>query len=722
MIGRRFSGRSKHPDMTPGPVGVFLKGVAVAMFLLVAVPGFAPAAEAPRRITVLVQPGKADQVAAQLSRGALRVVRRQGRRLEVVASPARAAAFADLPGVASAGESTTSFADEVVGEGVQRSGAAPMIEIGNGGRGLTIAVVDLGFGASLAARQAAKELPPSSRLELVSFDPVKGIAGANAYGNATNHGELVAQTVYDFAPNARYIFVSYHTEADFLAATDWLAKRRPDIVVHSNSFIEGPFDGTGPEAQAVDRAAAAGILWFNSAGNYAELHWAGPWADVDGDTVLDLGAGGVFERQAGAPITFAVSWSAPPGEPPTDLDLILESQLPDGSWAAVRSSTDSQAAGARPSERFVGYVPQAQGIFRVRVVHVSGPEPVGTITLFSREVPLAQLGGSSVSSVPTPGDAAGSISVGAVDWRGNTLKSYSSQGPTLDGRAKPDVVAPTNTRVLGPSGPRSVGGTSNAAPNAAGVAAVLLAAQRVAKIPFSYDVVRATLESTALDLGEPGPDPAFGQGRVRAEVDPPELALVSPLPGAAVKGSVRMQPLVTDDSGVAQWSVKIDGSPVATRRLPVGSVVVNTRTLGDGLHTVEVGARDMPGNAGQGIYTIEVDNTRPDLLFRRVEVGTRRTPVADERAPAPTPGTKPSPRRVTLVVSAEDGGRRPMRLDLRVTDSKRRTVGRRSFATRSTLTRRIVLGRLEPGRYRAAIELTDAAGNVRKAGRVIVVR
>lgn len=699
-----------------------LVGAAATIAAALVMSASAVAAEQPRRVSVLAEPGQTAKVAAQLSKGALRVVRRDGRRLEVVASPSRAASFENLSGVASVGEAPTAFADEVVGEGVQRSGAAPMIEVANGGRGLTIAVVDLGFGVSLAARQAAGELPPASRLQLVSFDPVKGIAGSNAYGNATNHGELVAQTVYDFAPKARYIFVSYHTEADFLAAADWLVARRPDIVVHSNSFIEGPFDGTGPEAQAVDRAAAAGILWFNSAGNYAELHWAGPWADTDGDSVLDLGAGGVFERQAGAPVTFALSWSVPPGEMPTDLDLVLENQLPDGTWSAVRSSTDSQATGARPSERFVGYVPQALGLFRVRVMHVSGPEPVGTISLFSREVPLGPLGGSTVSSVPTPGDAAGSISVGAVDWRGNTLKDYSSQGPTLDGRPKPDLVAPTNTRILGPSGPRAVGGTSNAAPNAAGVAAVLLAAQRAAKIPFSYDAIRSTLESTALDLGEPGPDLAFGYGRVRAEVDPPELSLISPAPGAAVRGSIRVQPLVSDDSGVAQWTLKVDGTAVATRRLPVGAVVVNTRSFGDGIHTIEVGARDMPGNAGVGTYAIEVDNTRPDLVVEDVEVAGRRTPVAAEKDPAPAKDNPKPPRRVTLVVSAEDEGRRPMRVDLRVTDAKRRVVVKRGFATRSVASRRIVLGRLAPGRYRAAFIVTDAAGNVRTLTRRIAVR
>jgi Subtilase family len=688
---------------------------AVLVGLLVSA-GPSAAADAPRRLTVIAAPGDTARVAAQLKKSALRVVRRKGRLLEVVATPGRASSLARLDGVVSVAESPVAFADEVVGEGVVRSGAAPMIDVANGGQGLTIAVVDLGFGASLAARQAARELPPAARLQLVPFDPVKGIAGANAYGNATNHGELVAQTVFDFAPRARYIFVSYHSEADFVAAVDWLTVRRPDIVVHSNSFIEGSFDGQGPEARAVDRAAAAGILWFNSAGNYAENHWSGEWTDANGDGALDLGADGAFERPAGSPITFALSWSDAAGEIPPDLDLVLEVQSPDGSWTPVRSSTDVQVAGARLSERFVGYVPPAQGIFRVRVIHAAGPVPIGPITLFSREIALAPFGGSSISSVPTPGDAAGSITVGAVDWRGNTLKSYSSQGPTLDGRSKPDIVAPTNTRVLGPSGPRSVGGTSNAAPNAAGVAAVILASQRAAKIPFSYDAVRATLEQTSLDLGDSGRDTSFGYGRVRAEADPPEIDLVSPLAGSVVRGEIRLQPLVADDSGVAEWTVRVDGTPFATRRLPIGSVRIRTRSLGDGMHTVTVGARDMPGNVGEGTFSLEVDNTRPDLAVRSVEMPRRRPAVAATPAPAA------QPRRVAVVVSAEDGGRRPMRLELRLSSREDGVIVRRGFALRSTLSRRIPMGRLQPGRYRLALDLIDAAGNTRSRSRVFIVR
>ena len=192
-------------------------------------------------------------MAQGLAKGGLRIQRRDGRRFQVVAAPSRATALARLPGVAGARESTTAFGDDVqVSQGLERQGADVLGKVADGGAGLTIAVIDLGFGQNLARLQTLGEIPPPGQVETLSFDAANGLAGRNAYGNRTNHGEIVTQTVFDYAPKARYLLVNYHTEADFIAATDALIARRPDIVVHSNSFIEGPFDGTGPTALAVD--------------------------------------------------------------------------------------------------------------------------------------------------------------------------------------------------------------------------------------------------------------------------------------------------------------------------------------------------------------------------------------------------------------------------------------------------------------------------------------
>ena len=253
-----------------------VRGTAAVLAALAVVPAAASSSSTePVPVTVTASPARADDVVHALGASSLRVVRRDGGRMQVTASPDRLPGLRAIPGVAAAHVASTSVPEgdpddpgaaiaatgRVRSEGFERVGADAIQPLARDGAGVVIAVVDLGFGSSrLPGLQARGELPPQSRLETRSFDATWGLAGRNAYGNATNHGELVAQTVYDFAPAARYLFVNYHTEQDFQAAVEWLIQRRPDVVVHSNSFIEGPFDGSGPAAQAVDRAAQVPAL------------------------------------------------------------------------------------------------------------------------------------------------------------------------------------------------------------------------------------------------------------------------------------------------------------------------------------------------------------------------------------------------------------------------------------------------------------------------------
>lgn len=679
----------------------------------------------PVALTVQVKPGAVARAVSALGGGGLKVQRQHGLDLQVVAAPDRAADLQRLPGVVSAYPAVGAFEDQVTSQGVQRTGADVLGAGAGGGAGLTIAILDMGFGQNIARLQAQGELPPPSHLQTMSFDTVSGLAGTNAYGNRTNHGELVAQTVFDYAPLARYVFVNYHTVADFLAATDALIGRRPDIIVHSNSFIEGPFDGTSPAAREVDKAAAAGILWFNSAGNYAQLHWSGTWNDQDGDGDLDWpnGDNWTFSRGAGQPITFALSWTSPPAGPPTDIDIVLDRQEPDGSWTAVARSSDRQSEGAPPAERITGYLPPAAGVFRLRAVLVSGPPPAGPLTLFSREIPLADIGGSPTSSIPTPGDAAEAIAVGAVDWRGDAFKAYSSQGPTLDGRLKPDLVAPTDTVVMGPTGPRAVGGTSNAAPNAAGAAAVLLAAERRAgRSPTAADI-RAQLVAQALDLGVAGPDPVYGYGRVRVYVAPPRIVGATPVPLASIRGRVTVRFRAVSPSRVTQWALNLDGAPAVRRPQPYPrGITLDTRRLTDGWHALRVDARDWAGNVGSQQWSVLVDNTAPVLVLRRVllvrpaRIQAQGRRVARARRSAPT-------RQVGLVVAAQDpGSTGVLHAMIEVRTAAGRKVFVRTIRVRPGPLRKLPLGRLKPGRYRVRVVLSDRAGNTTPVSRVIRVR
>jgi len=83
--------------------------------------------------------------------------------------------------------------------------------------------------------------------------------------------------------------------------------------------------------------------------------------------------------------------------------------------------------------------------------------------------------GPASGTITSPGCAQKAITVGAVDKLDN-MASFSSRGPTSDGRAKPDVVAPgvliTAARTGG--GYKPMSGTSMATPHISGVAALVL--------------------------------------------------------------------------------------------------------------------------------------------------------------------------------------------------------------------------------------------------------
>ena len=685
------------------------------------------AAQAPVPITITASPGSTDAVARALGASSLRVVRRDGRDLQVTASPDRLGGLRAIPGVAAVRAAGGGMAETdpddpgaavaasgaVRSEGFERVGADALQALAGDGAGVTIAVLDLGFGsARIPSLQAKRELPPSARLETRSFDATWGLAGRNAYGNATNHGELVAQTVFDYAPAAQYVFVNYHTEQDFQAAVEWLIQRRPDVVVHSNSFIEGPFDGSGSAAQAVDRAAAAGIAWVNSAGNYAERHWEGQWADADQDDALDWPTtpGWTFQVDAGKPITFALTWDQPDGAEVTDLDLVLEERTVAGGWVEVRASRDSQAAGARSAERFTGVSSGDGGEFRVRVLLAGGPPPPGRITLFSREIPMDALGDPAPGSVPTPGDADGSITVGAVDWTNNGLKSYSSRGPTDDGRMKPDITAPTNTRVLTATGPRSVGGTSNAAPNAAGAIALIIAARKRAGAPVDLAGLGDIIATQALDLGATGPDDQFGAGRVRVDVDPPEIAITPRVPRLVKTLPLRLAGSIEDASRLTGWSVLVNGRTVVRKQGETSPVAaLGRRWLPDGRHVVELHAGDWPGNTGVRSFPVLVDTRAPRIRSFRLERAGLQQSLRAGTAVA-------RPARAVLV--ADDVSASVLRISLVSADGGE---VRRTARFRGTARRAVSLGALAPGRYTATITASDAVGHTRTTTRTLAL-
>ena len=119
----------------------------------------------------------------------------------------------------------------------------------------------------------------------------------------------------------------------------------------------------------------------------------------------------------------------------------------------------------------------------------------------------------------TPGDADSILSVGAVAFNGR-LASFSSTGPTNDGRTKPDIVAPGvnvyHARVPGPDTYGRSQGTSLATPITAGTSALLLSVRPELTPIEVRDILKATAEPTDTGAYRPVPNNFTGWGLINA--------------------------------------------------------------------------------------------------------------------------------------------------------------------------------------------------------------
>ena len=453
----------------------------------------------------------------------------------------------------------------LVSQGAVRMGADALWSRGILGQGQDVAILDEGF-AGLDRSIALGELPPRDAMTLLALDPEAGLDGRTELGQPTQHGVRMAEIIHDIAPDVHLTLVAYRTPEQFAQGADWIAARGIAVVSHSNSFLTPPFDGTGPAARAVDRAAAAGVLWVNSAGNYGQRHWRGT-ATAAG-TVIPIAP------PAGTPLLLSLAWAAPAAT----ASVAVERQDPAGAWVEVQRSAPASATNARTAS-----LATDGGAYRLVVRQESGP-PV-PLDLFSETSGFGDLAVPE-GSIPTPGDAAGSLTVGAVKWTGVALEPYSSQG--APGAAKPDLVGPTYV-TSNPEWPGTAG-TSAATAHVAGAAVLLRRQRQAAGLPVGPGDLRAALTSTALGLGAPGTDPLYGAGMARLDATAPALSV------RIGRGARRLVRVRAPDAGTIRdvrisvngRLLRVVGRPVVGVRLPALRRGATTR--------VTITAEDMAGN------------------------------------------------------------------------------------------------------------------------------
>lgn len=454
----------------------------------------------------------------------------------------------------------------IVGQGGVRMGADVLWSRGFLGQGQTVAILDEGF-AGLDRSIALGELPARDALTIRGFDPLVGLDGLTEFGIPTQHGVRMAELVHDVAPDAQLVLVGYRTLDQFEAAAAWIAAQRIPVVSHSNSFLTPPFDGSGRAARAVDAAAAAGVLWLNSVGNYAQRHWRG--------TAAAPGAVIPIAPTPGTPLLFSVSWASAS----TRASVGVERLDPSGAWVEAQRSSP-----AGPTHAATAPLTADAGSWRLVVRQEPGP--LAELTLFSQSVGFGPLA-IAQGSIPTPGDAAGALSVGAVKWTGTALEPYSSQGLTDDGRAKPDLVGPVYV-TSNPEWPGTAG-TSAATAHIAGAAVLMRQARLAAGQPAAVGDLRAALIAGALDLGARGPDPLYGAGMGR-------LDAAAPLLGVRVSTARRrvVRVRATDEGTIRLVRVTLNGQSLRAARRP--TLGVRLPALRPGRNRLFVSAEDMAGN------------------------------------------------------------------------------------------------------------------------------
>ena len=402
-----------------------------------------------------------------------------------------------------------------VSEGVALTGASDFHDAGITGAGVRMAVLDSDF-VGLNEAIAAGELPEDTII--VDLDG----SGLNM---TRDHGTRVAEHIMDMAPDVEIHIMTPNDVLDLENAADYI--RDNDIQLLSMSLGwagHSFFDDTGPVTTIFNELHDLdGVFSSVAASNEALSHWRGGWTDVDEDNYLEFALNDSYMRlsvASGTNMHLYLSWNQFDNSE-TDLDLYLVAANGDGTYRTVDVSTGFQN-GPQKSFEWLSYTAQQGVQYSARVRWARGTLPpdldirLHGYGVYSYEHRIA------ASSITDPAVGHGVFAVGAVDqadWEADNppLESFSSRGPSSDGRLKPDIVAPDRTTCW-TGGPVSASGTSFAAPHLGGAAALL----------FSEDLSRTALEvaerlrSRARDTGEPGPDNSYGYGRVVLVLgDPP---------------------------------------------------------------------------------------------------------------------------------------------------------------------------------------------------------
>ncbi len=278
-------------------------------------------------------------------------------------------------------------------------------------------------------------------------------------GPAATHDTAVAAVVGHTAPGADLYLAGVGrspTPERYARAIEWLVANDVEVIVDSGSYFPSVAGDGERITVAAERAAAEGVVFVTSAGNYAERHWAGRrggagWVAFANGSEANRLAGG--DPVAGR-VSLRLRWTGR-----ADFDLYLYRRTPGAPDPVVAKSVTRTTGPGRAVESIDAVVPR--GRYYAAVHAPSRPAERVRLQLFSTRHGLEHATPHGSMVAPAAGEHV--VAVGAVGPDGE-VRSYSSRGGFVD------VAGPGTVRT---DAAGDLSGTSAAAPYVAGTAALV---------------------------------------------------------------------------------------------------------------------------------------------------------------------------------------------------------------------------------------------------------
>jgi hypothetical protein len=360
------------------------------------------------------------------------------------------------------------------------------------------------------------------------------------------HGNVVTEVVARMTadvPNIQLCLYPAGTADELRDIIAHAAAHRVDVLTNSMTFFDefDFFDGRSQLGQDISRGLGSQIVFVASSGNYGDGHYWGTFADsadrpwhefADGQETLSLRIDGK--------VVVWLNWNSwrSPGGMAQSLDLFLYSE--DLKSEVARSTTSAE-------DEFYQVIARENlhGVYKIVIKNSSLRVRPVAFHLFVLDDARVGAGDRrlltarrSMAGIVQPIDNV--IAVGAAQYPQGEIWAYSSQGPTGDDRAKPDLVG--YSPVFSELQRKMWHGTSFTAPQVAAAAALLRA-----KNPglSAAEIKRILMQSASSPSGVgilPGAKDAYGAGilNVRRAF---ETALgIPPVPDAWARKVLVMPP------------------------------------------------------------------------------------------------------------------------------------------------------------------------------------